>query len=147
MFSNTLLSPPAGDRCVCVCGGGGGLGGLHVCLHAALSSVVASPGYCELAKQLLAFMEQESWFLCFRWGNLAVMNDALTKEMHRALHCSPHIGDGDCNPTDSKKMLNPSITQEMMPNLTEKKADKNVEYENLPPHRTSLLKKYVLMTF
>lgn len=43
-------------------------GGSHVCLHAALSSAVASPGYCELAKQLLAFMEQESWLLlCFRW--------------------------------------------------------------------------------
>lgn len=61
---STLCFHPLQVIGVCVWWGGGS----HVCLHAALSSAPASPGCCELAKQLLAFMEQESWLpLRFRW--------------------------------------------------------------------------------
>lgn len=57
----------------------------------------------------------------FQVVNLALMNNALTKEMHGAKRGIVLLtfGDGDCNPTDNTKMVNPSITQEMIPNLTE----------------------------
>lgn len=47
--------------------------------------------------------------------------------------------DGDCNPTDNTKMLNPTITQEMMPNLTQNRTDGYFECDDLHPHRTSLV--------